>query len=79
MSPAIAPKTFEGSVARSEHRERDHCFIVDCRLSERTYRANNAPDMSWRTRRPMLGPTVASPERLCLVYQAMLVVEATES
>ena len=35
--------------------------------------------MGWGTRRPMLGPTVASPERLCLVYQAMLAVEAAES
>ena len=35
--------------------------------------------MSWRTRRPMLGPTVAGHERLCFVYQATLVVEAAES
>ena len=35
--------------------------------------------MNWRTRRLMLGPTVASHEHLCLVHQAMLVVEAIES
>jgi hypothetical protein len=35
--------------------------------------------MSWRTRRLMLGPTVASHERLCLVHQAMVVAEAAES
>ncbi len=78
MSPAIAPKIFKGSVVRSERREREHWFLVDCRLSARTYHANNAPDMSGRTRRPMLGSTVASHERLCLVDQAMLVVEAAE-
>ena len=78
MTSPIAPKTFEGSVAHSEHRERERCFVVRCKLCGETYYANYSPDMSWRSRHLMRDLTVAAHERMCVVYRAMCVVEAVE-
>ncbi len=66
-------------MAYSQLQHHEHRYLVDCRLCGETYYANYAPDMSWRTRRIMLGLTVAAHERICVVYQAMCVVEAVES
>jgi hypothetical protein len=78
MSSPTAPKTFESSVAHSEHHDRHGCFVVLCRLCGETYYAHYAPDMSWRSRHMMLDLTVAAHERICVVYQAMCVVQAAE-
>lgn len=52
--------------------------MVDCRLCGETYYANYAPDMSWRSRNLIRDLTVAAHERICVVYQAMCIVQAVE-
>ena len=79
MTSPIAPKTFESSVQHTEHSDRHGCFVVLCRLCGETYYAHYAPDMSWRSRHMMLDLTVAAHERICVVYQAMCIVQAAES
>jgi hypothetical protein len=47
--------------------------------SKRIALADHTEYMSWRSRKLMLDLTVTAHERLCVVYPAMIVVEAVES
>ena len=79
MFRPIAPTTFESSVQHAVHREGEYRFVIDCRPCGDRYDANYAPDLSWRTRYLMRDLTIAAHERICVVHQAMCIVEAAES